>query len=133
MSNASLVISPLDLAKSVARSVSVPELEASQMQPLIVCLLKIICKYVSHNFKLAGASDIVCDVPVMGWFVKLLSGGGAPGAAPQYRFVPSELMQEATRITAAKDFELSDGNVVRKQLKISKVAEIAQIDSNLAQ
>jgi len=34
-------------------------------------------------------------------------------------------MQEATRITAAKDFELQDRNAVRKQLKISKVAEIA--------
>jgi hypothetical protein len=45
---------------------------------------------------------------VMGWFVKLLNDSGASGSAvaPQYRFVPSELMQKATRITAVKDFEL---------------------------
>jgi len=104
----SQIITALDLAKSVSRSMSIPELEAAQMQPLIVCILKIVSKYVSHNFKSAAASDIVCDVPVMGWFVKLPNGGGAPGStvAPQYRFVPSELMQEATRVAAAKDFEL---------------------------
>ena len=78
----------------------------------------------SHTFKNKGTSDIICDVPVIGWFVKLHDSVGG-SAAVQYRFVPSELMQEATRIMVVKDFELHDRNVLRKELKISKVAEIA--------
>jgi hypothetical protein len=59
-------------------------------------------------------------VPVLGWFVRLDSGTGG-----EYRFVPSKLMQEVTRITEVKDFEIQDKKVLRIELKISKVAEIA--------
>ena len=82
-----------------------------------------IAKYVNHTFKNnkdRAAAAIVCDVPVLGWFVRL---DGATGV--EYRFVPSELMQEVTGITVAKDFEIHEKNSIRKELKISKVAEIA--------
>lgn len=47
------------------------------------------------------------------------------GTGGEYRFVPSKLMQEVTRITEVKDFEIQDKKAMIQKLKISKVAEIA--------
>lgn len=108
----------LDLAKAVCNSMSLPESEQIRMQATIYNILRVICKYVSHTFKnKATETNIVSDVPTLGWFVKLHENGAgseSAGAASRYRFVPSEQMQEATRIMVVKDFDLYDRNVVKK-------------------
>jgi hypothetical protein len=127
----SKLVSTFELSRNVAKLIesrSEPGIhQQGFMNKVVSKVMATYSKYISHTLKNNNEKYIVLEIPVIGTFVSIKNEGeDAQYRGDHYEFIPSVIMQQECMVMKSMP-ELQDHLTMKKDLKITKIAEVANI------
>ena len=127
----SKLVSTFELSRNVAKIIEA-KFSPSQQQKgfyntVVTKVIACYSKYVSHTLSSNSERHILIDIPVLGQLIMSKTEDNMYNGGQDFQFIPSVLMQQECMVQKPPTRVINESEMMRKDLKIEKLAEVANI------